>query len=133
MSNLPQNWAEITPEEKRAYRLELFQKSVDNINFISPESKTAYSARLQRTIDVLNLREPDRIPVDLPYGNLPLIMYGQSVHTAMYEPKTALAAYDRFNREYGGELECYAVPRSISGTFMERLDYKQYVWPGHGM
>lgn len=133
MPKLPENWSEMTSEEKRSYRLEQFKKSVDKIQFINPESKVAYAQRVQRLIDVMNLQEPDRIPIDLPYGNLPLILYGQNVHTAMYEPEKALDAYDQFNREYGQELECYAAPRTNSGAFLELLDYKQYVWPGHGL
>ena len=74
----------MTPEQKRQYRL---NKTLDTsgMKFPSPEAEKAYKTRTQRMVDVYNVREPDRVPVNLPVGNLPLRMAGVNSHSAMYD------------------------------------------------
>jgi hypothetical protein len=129
---LPQNWAQLTPAQKREYRLNQFLNPAD-IKFVSPEAAKAYKVRAQRMVDVLNVKEPDRVPVSLPVGNLPLIMAGVSMHEAMYDVEKGIRACDAFNEKYSEELEYYAVPWVAPGKAMEILDYKLYAWPGHGL
>jgi len=132
LSKLPGNWGEITREEKREYRLNNYLNT-ESIRFVSPEAEKAYKIRTQRMADVYNLKEPDRVPVNLPVGNLPLTLYGIDMRTAMYEPEKAVQAVDAFNEKYSAELEYYAVPYATSGRVLELLDYKIYAWPGHGI
>ena len=107
-SNQTENWAEMTPEERRQWRL---SKMVDTsaMNFPDAEAEKAYKVRMQRMVDVYNLKEPDRVPVNLPVGNLPLIMAGIDAHTAMYEPEKAQEATQKFNEKYGEELMAFVV------------------------
>ena len=65
MSTKPENWSTMTPEEKRAWRLDNFKNSGKDIKFVSKEAEKKYNTRVQRMIDVYNIREPDRIPVSL--------------------------------------------------------------------
>ena len=131
-SNLPENWAQMTPEQKRQYRL---NKTLDTsgIKFPTPEAEKAYKIRAQRMVDVYNVREPDRVPVSLPVGNLPLTMYGVNAHTAMYDYEKALEATRKFNEKYSEELEYTAGPFVTPGRILDLLDYKIYAWPGHGI
>ena len=64
---------------------------------------------------MLNVREPDRVPVNLPVGNLPLKMFGVTSHDAMYNPEKAYEAAAKFNAKYGVELETNAMPWSMPG------------------
>jgi hypothetical protein len=131
-SALPDNWARLTPQEKREYRLNRLLNT-EGINFVSPEAEKAYRVRVQRTVDVYNLREPDRVPVNLPVGNLPFRLYGINARTAMYDLEKALEAAAKFNEQYGEELEVYAMPYITPGRLLDILDYKIYAWPGHGI
>ncbi|MBN2238460.1 MAG: hypothetical protein JW712_01695 [Dehalococcoidales bacterium] len=131
-SGLPENWAKMTPAEKREYRL---NKTLDTtgIKFISPEAEKMYKIRAQRQIDVYNVKEPDQVPVNLPIGDLPLRMAGLNMHTTMYEPEKAIEACKKFNEQYMEELEVFAGTMGMSGKALEMMDYKLYYWPGRGL
>jgi uroporphyrinogen-III decarboxylase len=131
-SNQPEGWADLTPEQKREKRLNRLLDT-RGMNFASPEAEKAYKVRTQRMVDVYNLREPDRVPVNLPVGNLPLKMAGIDAYTAMYEPEKATEAIRAFNEKYGKELEYTAYSFNIPGRVLDLLDYKLYAWPGHGI
>jgi hypothetical protein len=131
-SNLPENWVQMSREEKRTYRLNRLLNTED-IKFVSPEAKKNYKVRAQRMVDVYNIKEPDRVPVSLPVGNLPLTLYGINAHTAMYNPEKAMEATEKFNEQYSEELEVYAMPFITPGKVLDILDYKIYAWPGHGV
>src|SRR4030042_1679578 len=131
-ANMPENWVQMTPEEKRQYRL---NKTLDTsgIKFPAPEAVKAYKVRQQRMVDVYNVREPDRVPVNLPVGNLPMKMFGVTSYDGMYNSEKAYEAAAKFNAKYGVELEITAMPWAMPGRVLELLDYKLYAWPGHGL
>jgi hypothetical protein len=131
-NGLPENWAQLTPEQKREYRLNQFLNPA-NIPFVSDAAARAYKVRARRIVDVYNVQEPDRVPVSLPVGNLPLIMAGVSMHEAMYDVEKGIEACNKFNETYSEELEHWAVPFVAPGKAMEILDYRLYAWPGHGL
>lgn len=129
-SGLPPNWAQLTPEQKRELRLNNFL-SPQNLQFVSEKAKNDYKVRAQRLVDVYSVREPDRVPVILPVGNLPYSNFGINYRTAMYDYEKAVAACRKFNQEYSEELEYWASPWVTPGRVMDLLDYKLYAWPGH--
>jgi uroporphyrinogen-III decarboxylase len=130
---LPENWSQMTREEKREYRLNNYL-STEGIKFVSPEAEKNYRIRAQRMVDVYNVTEPDRVPVNLPVGSLPLTMVGLNMHTSMYEPEKAIDAYMKFNEQYSEELEVFTAPMGgLPGRVLELLDYKLYYWPGRGL
>jgi hypothetical protein len=133
MDAKPANWTTMTPDQKRAHRLELFRQSGEKINFVNPQAKENYNKRVKRLIDVYNLNIPDRVPLSLSAGNLPVTMAGLTLWHAFYEPQKAVEAALKFNQEYSRELELFAVPNAGSGEALEQLDYKLYAWPGHGL
>jgi uroporphyrinogen-III decarboxylase len=125
-------WTELTPEEKRDQRLKGWLDNWGN-KFPSADAEKAYRTRVQRLIDVYNVREPDRVPVSLPVGNLPFTMFGINARTAMYDYEKALQATAKFNEKYAAELEYTAMPSFTPGRVLDLLDYKIYAWPGHGI
>ncbi len=132
MNAYPSNWAQLTPAQKREYRLNQLLNPA-HVKFVSPEAEKAYKIRAQRYIDAFNVKKPDRVPVNLPVGDLPNILQGVSTHTAMYDIEKAIEASKTFNRKYSEELEYYATPFAAPGKAMEILDYKLYAFPGHGL
>ena len=132
INGYPAGWAQLTPAQKREYRLNQFLNPT-NAAFVSPEAAKAYKIRAQRYVDAFNLKEPDRVPVNLPVGDLPNILNGVSTHTAMYDIEKAIRACADFNKKYSDELEYHAMPFAAPGKAMEILDYKLYAFPGHGL
>jgi hypothetical protein len=128
----PADWAQLTPAQKREYRLNRFLNPT-NVKFVSPEAENAFKMRAQRIVDAVNVKEPDRVPVNLPVGELPNILHGVSMHTAMYDIEKAIEACKAFNKKYSEELEYYAAPFAAPGKAMEILDYRLYAFPGHGL
>jgi uroporphyrinogen-III decarboxylase len=124
------DWTTLTWEEKRARRYEWYS-ATSGIRFDSSEAEQAYRARAQRMIDVYNVRQPDRVPVSLPIGSLPIEYAGIDYGSAMYNAEKAAQAWLKFNLETG--LDAWAVPNVPVGTVLELLDYRLYRWPGHGM
>ncbi|MBI2851472.1 MAG: hypothetical protein HYX80_10635 [Chloroflexi bacterium] len=131
-ARLPENWAQMTPAQKRQYKLDGYL-STEGKNFVSPEAEKAYKLRAKRMVDVLNIEEPDTVPVNLPVGNLPLTMAGLKPYASFYEYEKVAEAYMKFNEKYEEELEYFAAPAFTSGRIMELLDYKLYSWPGYGL
>ncbi|NLT69014.1 MAG: hypothetical protein GXX84_20705 [Acidobacteria bacterium] len=127
----PDNWSQLTPAQKREYRINRFLNP--DIEFVSPQAAEAYKIRAKRYVDAFNITEPDRVPLSLPVGNLPLIMAGVSMHEAMYDIEKAIKACNEFNEKYSEELDHYSFPFVAPGRAMEILDYKLYAWPGHGL
>jgi hypothetical protein len=133
MPTKPENWAEMTPEARRSWRLENFRNSGRNVAFVSPQAEKNYQTRVNRLIDAYNVKEPDRVPLTAMPGNLPLTMAGLETRATFYEPEKACAAAMKFNEKYAEEIEAFSLPVQLSGQFMEALDYKLYSWPGHGL
>jgi hypothetical protein len=134
MATKPENWAAMPPEERRTWRLENFRNSGKSIKFVSKEAEQNYNTRVKRMIDVYNVREPDRVPLSVYPGNLPLTMAGLEGRDMFYSPAKACEAAMKFNDKYSDSLESFTLPVSVlTGQFMETLDYKLYLWPGHGL
>jgi hypothetical protein len=81
---MKKQWAELTPEEKRQKRFEQWL-SPSKANFSSPEAERAYKERVTRLINVLQVKEPDRVPVNLPVSAFPAYYAGTTLHTVMYD------------------------------------------------
>ena len=132
LSGLPDNWTCMTSAEKREYRLHQFVNP-KHVQFISPDSEKAYKVRAQRIVDAFNVEEPDRLPVSLPVGNLPLNLHGIKMHDAVYDVEKGIRACQAFNEKYSQELDHFAASFTVPGKALEILDYKLYAWPGHGL
>ncbi len=125
------NWAALTPREKKARRFHWFLNP-EGVKFANSSAKDAYRQRVQRLIDVYEVRQPDRVPVSVPVGHLPAHRAGLDYQTVMYEPEKAIEAWAKFNSESG--LDTFVSPAGIpSGTTLEAIDYRLYIWPGHGL
>jgi uroporphyrinogen-III decarboxylase len=128
------DWTALSAVQKREQRFQWWQSSTEKINFINAEAREAYQVRLQRWVDVYHLREPDRVPVAHSLGNIPLILSGVDYADAMHDYARCKAAYEEFNRKFAADLDVFASPaRLLPGKVLDMLDYKMYVWAGHGL
>ena len=130
--DMPSDWSQLTPQQKRERRIQNFLEPYD-IKFASPEAEKDYKTRARRLIDVYNVREPDRVPVNIMIGTpLPAYLNGIDYYTAIHDYDKAVEAWNKFNREYAAKLESFASPMQIPAKVFAILDYKLYTWPGHG-
>jgi hypothetical protein len=133
MPNYPEKWGQMTPEEKRQYRLNATLDTT-KLKFPNQEMEKAYLVRQKRLVDAYSVKEPDRVPVNLPIGSLALRMAGVTTYEAMYESEKATKAAADFNAKYGSKLEASSFPMMmVPGKVLDLLDYKLYAWPGHGL
>ena len=133
MPALSENWDQLTPEQKRELRFNFVRDSVNNINFINPEAREHYVKSLQRLIDVFQVRVPDRVPVSVVPGVIPLYQDGIDYNIALHDPQRALSASLKFNARYSGILDTFSFPFIIPANPLEKLGYRLYSWPGYGL
>ena len=125
-------WENLTREEKRAERIKRWLEP-PGIKFISPEAEKEYRKRLQRLADVYQLKEPDRVPVSIPYGDLPLKWEGHTLHDAMYDYELMRRVWKKFFKEY--EMDTYSAPSMavLPGRLYDMVGCRLYKWPGNGL
>jgi uroporphyrinogen-III decarboxylase len=124
-------WAQLSPEEKLEQRFN-WLLNPPMVQFVSPEAEKTYKIRAQRLIDVYKVQEPDRVPVFLSINAMPAFLYGMDYRTAMYDYDKAAQAWTKFIEEF--EMDYLITPAMIlPGKVYELLDYKLYIWPGHGL
>lgn len=130
MAKMEDQWAELTPEEKRKERFKRWLSP--DIQFSIPEAEKSYKARATRIIDALQLKEPDRVPCLLPAGFFPASYAGINLRTAMYDYDKMRWAWLKFLQDF--DTDTFSSPGFVfPGRVYEALDYKLYKWPGHGL
>ena len=123
-------WAELSPEEKREERFKRWLSP--DVRFSSLEAEKAYKARLTRIIDAIQLKEPDRVPVNLPAGYFPTYYAGITLRTAMYDYDELCRAWLKFMQDF--DMDTFGGPGLVfPGRVSELLDTRISKWPGHGL
>jgi uroporphyrinogen-III decarboxylase len=128
---MEKEWSEMTPAEKRRKRFENCLEMPD-IKFSSPEAKKAYQVRRKRLVDTYQMKIPDRVCVQLPFGTMPTRWAGMSLKTAMYNYNELRRAWKKFLHDF--EMDTYTGPGAVlPGRVYDLIDFKLYRWPGHGI
>ncbi|MFC1820494.1 hypothetical protein ACFLZG_05365, partial [Thermodesulfobacteriota bacterium] len=128
-----ENWADLSPEEKRAKRIEP-HLNLTNIKFKSKKAEKRYKERMTRLLKVYRCEEPDRVPVSLPAGHFPAYYAGGNLHRVMYDYKALRQSWTKFLHDFKDDMDTIRGPGLVhSGKVMEILDTKQLKWPGHGL
>ena len=91
-------WAQMTAEERRAWRVERWRNP--DMEFDSPEAEAAYKARVDRMLAAYNLEKADRVPVNLMGGFWPAEWAGLTPYDVMEDPVRAAKAWKDFNLEF---------------------------------
>jgi uroporphyrinogen-III decarboxylase len=126
-----QKWAELTPEQKRERRFKRWLEA-SGVKFARREAEKAYKERVTRLSKVLLLKEPDRVPVQLPSGNFPAYYVRGTLHKVMYDYDALRQAWIKFIQDF--DMDTYRGPGLVhAGKVLEILNYKLYKWPGHGL
>ena len=96
----------------------------------SPEEK--YKEADQRLADVIELKEVDRVPIDVSYGYFPARYTNQPFSIVYYEPQKWLEAVKKTVVDFDADTLWYIQGLS-PGKALEVLDPKTQRWPGHGV
>ena len=99
----------------------------------SPEAKAAYDARWQRVMDCVNLKQPDRLPTALFCTFWLAKLGGISHRQLMYDYDKAKELGERALAELQPDLHNPFLVHVTAGPMLDALDYKQLIWPGHGV
>ena len=125
------NWPELTPEEKREERFKKWL-SPAGVKFADKAVEKGYQQRVKRLIDVITLKEPDRVPVMYPITLYPAYYAGTTLKKVMYDYAELRRAWMKFIDEF--EMDIYSGPGVVlPGRMFDNLDYKLFKWPGHGI
>jgi hypothetical protein len=120
----------LSPQEKLNARFNAWLEA-ETIQFTSPQAKNSYRERVQRLIDVIQLRKPDRVPVAPRVAFFPAHYSGMTLESAMYDYERAASAWQKFTLDFEPDAASGSSPGS--GRVLEYLDYKLFKWPGHGL
>ena len=95
---MAKQWQEMTPAEKRA---DLCDKWLNppGAKFDSPKAEKEYKARVQRLLDALNMKKPDRVPVFPMQGFFAAYYAGYTPFDVMYDYKKSMEAFSRMITE----------------------------------
>ena len=125
------DWAQLTAAEKREERFRWWLEP-PGVRFSSPQAEKLYHARLKRLADAYLMKEPDRVPVQLPFGILPAYWAGSDLKTMMYDYDELYRTWTEFLHNF--EMDTYSGPGTIlPGRVYDLIDYRLYHWPGHGL
>jgi Uroporphyrinogen decarboxylase (URO-D) len=124
-------WADMTPEEKRAWRIDKWRNP--DVEFASPEAEATYKARVDRIVAAINLEKPDRVPVRLNMGFWPAKSGGLTDYEAMSDTPRAVKAWKDFNLKFQPDASVDPLHNTVPAAMFAALEYNLYAWPGHGV
>jgi hypothetical protein len=94
----------------------------------SPEE--LYRDRATRVDDALNLRAPDRVPLEIAFGYFPARYGGIACEAAYYDYDAWLGACKKTVVDFGADIS--SVQPFFPGKALELLEPRTIMWPGHG-
>lgn len=124
---LPENWDKMTPDERMETRFDNWL-TVEGKSFDSPDAAQRFHRRVQRVIDIIKLKKPDRIPCFTKFGGFIADYAGITHKDMMYDYEKASAAVLKVHEDFAPDY--YEIGYFLPGKAMEVLDYQVYRWPG---
>ena len=130
MFRKPENWAELTWQQKRDARFESWINPGD-VDFVSPEAEKGYKARATRLAKAARLEVPDRVPCMIPTGWFPAMNAGIPLKETMYDPEKMRYAWLKFVDEF--DSDTFDGTLFFQAPISDLLESKTQKWPGHGL
>jgi uroporphyrinogen-III decarboxylase len=124
---LLENWSESTPDDK----YEFFKKSLlstEDKEFDSAEIAETYQRRLKRWYDVVELREPDRVPNTMLMEGYIAKYSGFSQADYFYKPEKIAKAALKFQEDF--QPEHATITLSYPGEVFDLIGMRMMRWPG---
>lgn len=124
---LPETWFTMTSEEKYHYFMDGWASS-EGKPFVSTEVAAKYDRRAKRWRDIVELREPDRVPIRFHGAGFTLENAGGKPVDEFYNPEKMVSGSCQFHEDY--PLEYLSVGAPMSGRALDLLGYNVIRWPG---
>jgi len=100
---------------------------------MSEKAEELYRQREKRVNDAITLKKPDRVPIMVLFGFFPARYSGYTVQEVMYDPEKMWQAQWKTLTEFQPDMDQNPYFLRYLGPILETLDFKQLIWPGHGM
>jgi hypothetical protein len=100
---------------------------------MSETAEELYIQREKRANDAIALRKPDRVPIMVLFGFFAARYAGFTIQEVMYDPDKMLQAQLKAVIEFEPDLDMNPYGTRFLGPILESLDFKQLLWPGHGL
>jgi len=132
MQGKPENWNELSPDEKRRIRLDAWVRG-DGISFESDEAKEKYRERVTLFRDAVELKKvPSRVPITGLGGAFALRREGINQKATMYDRwEEAAEAMIKFHRDFDPDSASFLF--MMSGKSMELLGQTNMKWAGYNL
>ena len=128
---MEKQWSELNADEKRDIRFQRWLNP-ENVEFVGPDAKARYQRKLQRFIDAICLKEPDRVPVMANGGHKPAHYAGYTIKEIMYDADKMEKAWLKYMKDF--DHDTLPSPALVhSGEALDLLQSKMYKWAGHGL
>jgi uroporphyrinogen-III decarboxylase len=105
----------------------------DRRKSMSESAEEIYGQREKRVSDAITLKKPDRVPVMVLFGNFPARYAGFTIREIMYDPEKMLKAQLKTMIDFQPDMDMNPYGTRFLGPILEALDFKQLIWPGHGL
>ncbi len=92
-----------------------------------------YQEREKRVLDAIALKKPDRVPIMVMFGFFPARYVGMSVKEFMYDPEKLWKAQWKTLIDFEPDMDQSPYGLRFLGPLLETLEFKQLLWPGHGL
>jgi hypothetical protein len=130
MFQRPDNWAQLTWQQKRDRRFDKWINPAD-VKFVSKEAEKGYKARTTRLAKAAKMEIPDRVPCMVPTGNFPAWNAGIPLKQVMFDPALMKKVWLKFVDEY--DSDTFDGTLFFQAPISEFLEAKTMKWPGHGL
>ena len=132
MGEKPENWNEMTPEEKRTLRLDAWVRG-DGIRFESDKAAEKYKERASLFRDAVELKKPPaRVPIAGLGGAFALRRVGIDQKATMYDRwEEAAEAMIKFQEDFEPDSASFLF--MMSGKSMELLGQTNLRWAGFNL
>lgn len=125
-------WNDMTADEKLAQRLDRWRNP--DVDWASPEAEATYKARCDRLRTCWELRQPDKVPININAGWWPVARAGLTPYDAMNgKVDQAMDAWVDFNETFQPDTMVTPLLYTTPTEVFEGIDYRLYSWPGHGV
>ena len=130
MFKRPDNWAELTWQQKRDLRLNKWI-SGEGIKFVSKQAEKDYKARATRLAKAAKMELSDRVPCMIPTGWFPAKNAGVTLKEVMYDPELMKKVWLKFVDEF--DSDTFDGTLFFQAQVNDILEAKTQKWPGHGL
>ncbi len=100
---------------------------------MNKSTEMLYQEREKRIMDVVELKKPDMVPIGPGFGFFAARYEGMTIKETMYDPEKIRKAHWKVLMDFQPDMCENPFGSELLGPALEELDFKQMVWPGHGL